>query len=149
MNDEYWAEIAKILPDVKGKCVIDLCCNAGLTSFELAKLGAEVHGFESDVRYLNQAEFISRRKMQRPSFYLADVEYVNFESFQPDLVMALSCLYHLRAPKLMVKRLCSLDCDLVVSTRNYLHNEYMAYFSAYGREPKEIAYYGKKTAVRL
>src|SRR3954466_1690078 len=53
-----WRELAPHLPeDLSGKRVLDIGCNAGFYSFELARRGAHVLAIDFDRRYLRQAEW--------------------------------------------------------------------------------------------
>ncbi|HEV2294269.1 MAG TPA: TIGR04290 family methyltransferase [Tepidisphaeraceae bacterium] len=98
-----WQQIADHLPaDLTGWTCLDIGCNAGFYSFELAKRGGVVLGIDLDPRYLRQAEWARQR------FGLAD--RVRFERMQVydlahrvgqfDLVLFMGVLYHLRYPQL-------------------------------------------------
>ena len=51
-----WRQIAAVLPaDLTGWTALDIGCNAGFYSFELARRGAEVLGIDVDPHYLRQA----------------------------------------------------------------------------------------------
>src|SRR4051794_135699 len=94
-----WREIsAPLPPDLTGWTALDIGCNAGFYSFELARRGAVVTGIEPDPHYLRQAEWAVERfglrdrvRFRRMQVYdLARVE----EEF--DLVLFMGVLYHLR-----------------------------------------------------
>jgi tRNA (mo5U34)-methyltransferase len=98
-----WREIAPHVPqDLTGWSCLDIGCNAGFYSFELARRGANVLGIDLDDRYLRQAQWAAGQ------FNLAD--RVRFERRQVydlahsaerfDLVLFLGVLYHLRYPML-------------------------------------------------
>jgi tRNA (mo5U34)-methyltransferase len=98
-----WREIAPCLPeDLSGVRALDIGCNAGFYSFELARRGADVVAIDVDERYLRQAEWAraemgldGRVELRRIGVYdLARVE----ETF--DLILFLGVLYHLRHPLL-------------------------------------------------
>ncbi|HWI40752.1 MAG TPA: TIGR04290 family methyltransferase [Verrucomicrobiae bacterium] len=98
-----WKRLARHLPaDLSGWSVLDIGCNAGFYSFELARRGAQVLGIDSDPHYLRQAEWALERfglqdrvRFRRMQVYdLARVE----ESF--DLVLFMGVFYHLRYPLL-------------------------------------------------
>jgi tRNA (mo5U34)-methyltransferase len=98
-----WAQLAPSLPsDLSGTRALDIGCNAGFYSFELAKRGAHVVAIDDDEHYLRQARWALERfelpgsvELRRRSVYeLARVE----ETF--DLVLFLGVLYHLRYPLL-------------------------------------------------
>ena len=98
-----WQELAPALPvDLSGWRALDIGCNAGFYSFELARRGARVLGFDVDEHYLAQASWA------RDRFDLHDV--VEFRQGQVydlariestfDLVLFMGVLYHLRYPLL-------------------------------------------------
>jgi tRNA (mo5U34)-methyltransferase len=109
---EHWAgdfpafkyqQIAPHLPqNLTGWSCLDIGCNAGFYSFELAKRGASVLGIDLDDHYLHQArwacekfEFHDCVRFERMQIYeLAELD----ENF--DLVLFMGVLYHLRYPML-------------------------------------------------
>jgi tRNA (mo5U34)-methyltransferase len=100
-----WEEIAGSLPeDLSGARALDIGCNAGFYSFELAKRGASVVAIDVDEHYLRQAAWAAgelgleeRIELRRMGVYdLARLE----EEF--DVVLFLGVLYHLRHPLLAI-----------------------------------------------
>jgi tRNA (mo5U34)-methyltransferase len=98
-----WEQLQSALPeDLSGCRALDIGCNAGFYSFELAKRGADVLAIDHDQHYLDQAAWArgqlgleDRVELRRMGVYdLARVE----EQF--DLVLFLGVLYHLRYPLL-------------------------------------------------
>ncbi len=98
-----WRQIEPHVPeDLRGARALDIGCNAGFYSFELASRGAEVLAIDLDEHYLRQARWAAehldpdgRVEFEQLSVYdLADVE----EGF--DVVLFLGVLYHLRYPLL-------------------------------------------------
>ena len=98
-----WRQIAPHLPDdLDGWRALDIGCNAGFYSFELAQRGATVVGIDADEHYLTQARWASeqlgledRVEFRRLQVYeLARVD----DTF--DLVLFMGVLYHLRYPLL-------------------------------------------------
>jgi tRNA (mo5U34)-methyltransferase len=98
-----WLEIAPHLPqDLTGWRVLDVGCNAGFYSFELAKRGANVLAIDFDEHYLAQARWAcgvlglqDRVEIRQMGVY--DVANLQ-ESF--DLVWFMGVFYHLRYPLL-------------------------------------------------
>jgi 2-polyprenyl-3-methyl-5-hydroxy-6-metoxy-1,4-benzoquinol methylase len=148
MNEEYFIEIAKLLPDVKDKKVLDLCCNAGFVSFKLAELGASVIGIEREKLYLDQADSV-KCHFNWVSFLQADIEKIDLSVYKPDLILALSCLYHLKNPEEMVRKICDQNCMVIASFRLNNFINYLDLFKVNGRKPDLITNYGKKFAVRF
>jgi tRNA (mo5U34)-methyltransferase len=96
-----WEGLQHKLPDVRGKTVLDIGCNAGFYSIQLKKRGAaRVLGIDFDERYLEQARFATRVcgadvELRQMSVY--DVAALR-EKF--DVVLFMGVLYHLRHPLL-------------------------------------------------
>lgn len=101
--DFKWQQLAPHLPDdLNGWTVLDIGCNAGFYSFELAKRGAVVTGVDVDEHYLAQARWLAcelgfedRVKFKRMQVY--DLAHTP-ERY--DLVLFMGVLYHLRYPML-------------------------------------------------
>jgi tRNA (mo5U34)-methyltransferase len=107
-----WRQLAPHVPDdLVGWSCLDIGCNAGFYTFELARRGATVLGIDVDARYLRQARWAARQ-------FGADVEArVRFEQMQVydlarlgdepfDLVLFMGVLYHLRYPMLGLDVVC-------------------------------------------
>jgi tRNA (mo5U34)-methyltransferase len=99
-----WRQIGAALPeDLSGCRALDVGCNAGFYSFELARRGADVLAIDHDPHYLRQAEWASTHvgdlsgsvEFRRLGVY--DLPQLT-ETF--DLVLFLGVLYHLRYPLL-------------------------------------------------
>ncbi|MFL6604862.1 MAG: TIGR04290 family methyltransferase [Steroidobacteraceae bacterium] len=98
-----WRQIEPFIPpDLTGQRVLDIGCNAGFYSFELARRGAEVTAIDIDVHYLKQARWAAAQfgLSERIQFQQASVYDLasNIEPF--DIVWFLGVLYHLRHPLL-------------------------------------------------
>jgi tRNA (mo5U34)-methyltransferase len=98
-----WAQLAPALPaDLTGMRALDIGCNAGFYSFELAKRGAAVVAIDEDEHYLRQARWA------REHFDLAgSVDFGRLSVYELarlddefDIVLFLGVLYHLRYPLL-------------------------------------------------
>jgi tRNA (mo5U34)-methyltransferase len=98
-----WRQIAPWIPEDLGGCrALDIGCNAGFYSFELARRGAEVTAIDIDPRYLAQARWAARQfgLEARLSFRQASVYELAGAAERYDLVCFLGVLYHLRHPLL-------------------------------------------------
>jgi tRNA (mo5U34)-methyltransferase len=98
-----WKGIAPHLPnDLSGWDVLDIGCNAGFYSFELARRGARVCGIDVDERYLRQARWGAEKLglEERVDFRRGTVYDLAGIHEQWDLVLFLGVLYHLRYPLL-------------------------------------------------
>lgn len=93
---------ADALPDLAGKTVLDIGCNAGFYAIEMKRRGAaQVLGIDSDDRYLAQARLASQAMGYR------DIEFAKLSVYDVaaigrrfDLVIFMGVLYHLRHPLL-------------------------------------------------
>jgi tRNA (mo5U34)-methyltransferase len=98
-----WRKIAPYVGQhLHGLRALDIGCNAGYYSFELAARGARVVAVDSDEHYLEQARWAAEQldpgglvEFKRMQVYeLAEIE-ISF-----DLVLFLGVIYHLRYPQL-------------------------------------------------
>ena len=98
-----WRQIAPWIPaNLAGWRVLDIGCNAGFYSFELAYRGAEVTAIDIDPHYLEQARWAAAQfgLSERIRLHRASV-YQFAQAREPfDLVCFLGVLYHLRHPLL-------------------------------------------------
>jgi tRNA (mo5U34)-methyltransferase len=98
-----WQALAPHLPDdLSGWTALDIGCNAGFYSFELARRGARVTGLEPDERYLRQACWAAERYglQDDVEFRRGTVYDLLQATEQWDLVLFMGVLYHLRHPLL-------------------------------------------------
>jgi tRNA (mo5U34)-methyltransferase len=98
-----WRELEPSLPqDLTGWSALDVGCNAGFYSFELARRGAQVVGIDHDPRYLAQATWA--RSIfgldERVELRCMTVYDLARRKEQFDLVLFMGVLYHLRYPLL-------------------------------------------------
>jgi tRNA (mo5U34)-methyltransferase len=98
-----WDQIGPALPaDLSGWTALDVGCNAGFYSFELARRGAQITAVDIDPHYLRQARWAARefgleariRLQQRQIYALAE------DAERYDLVLFMGVFYHLRYPLL-------------------------------------------------
>lgn len=100
-----WEAIAPALPgDMTGWTALDIGCNAGFYTFEVAKRGAQVLAIDHDDHYLRQARWAAdiydlrdRVMFERMGVY--DLAHVH-ATF--DIVFFMGVLYHLRYPLLAI-----------------------------------------------
>ncbi len=98
-----WEQIRDHLPaDLTGWTALDIGCNAGFYSFELARRGALVTGIDHDPHYLEQARWAARQLglVDRVRFERMQVYDLVARAEQWDLVLFMGVLYHLRYPLL-------------------------------------------------
>src|SRR3954451_15664288 len=101
-----WLELEPHLPEsLDGWSALDIGCNAGFYSFELARRGAEVVGIDADPRYLRQAEWARRHldEAGRVHFERRTVYDLPRLPGRFDLVLFMGVLYHLRYPLLALE----------------------------------------------
>lgn len=98
-----WEQIQGHLPgDLTGWSALDIGCNAGFYSFELARRGALVTGIDHDPHYLRQARWAAPKYglEDRVRFLKRQVYDLAAETEKYDLVLFMGVLYHLRYPLL-------------------------------------------------
>jgi tRNA (mo5U34)-methyltransferase len=98
-----WAEIAPFLPvDMDGWSALDIGCNAGFYSIELARRGARVTAIDLNAHYLKQARWAAGEfgLADRITFRRMQIYELARSSAKYDLVLFLGVFYHLRYPLL-------------------------------------------------
>ncbi|MGE5401990.1 MAG: TIGR04290 family methyltransferase [Ignavibacteriales bacterium] len=98
-----WKKISTHLPrNLKGWKILDIGCNAGFYSFELAKRGALVTGIDLDNHYLRQARWAAKifGLSGRIRFRNMQIYDLARSSTPYDLVLFMGVFYHLRYPLL-------------------------------------------------
>ena len=98
-----WQQIAAAIPeDLAGWRCLDIGCNAGFYTFELARRGASVLGIDVDAHYLQQARWACKRFgfEDRVTFERMQVYDLARREEQFDLVLFMGVFYHLRYPML-------------------------------------------------
>lgn len=103
--DDLWVTIEPGLPpDMTGRTVLDIGCNAGFYTFKLAERGARVTGIDHDGHYLKQARWAA-------TVLGHDVELLQMDAYDVlnlgrrfDFVIFMGVLYHLRYPLLGLDR---------------------------------------------
>jgi tRNA (mo5U34)-methyltransferase len=98
-----WRQIAPYIADDLSDCrALDVGCNGGFYSFELARRGADVTAIDIDEHYLRQARWAARQYglAARIDFRRASVYSLHRSQESYDLVLFLGVLYHLRHPML-------------------------------------------------
>lgn len=112
-----WNNIKKSIPDrLDGWKVLDIGCNAGFYSIELAKRGAQVTAIDLDEHYLKQAKWVAEqfgldsqiqfRRMQVYDFAQSEEKY--------DLIWFMGVFYHLRYPLLALDILAGITRKMLV-----------------------------------
>lgn len=112
-----WRQISPYIPqDLQGQTALDIGCNAGFYSFELARRGARVHGVDVDEHYLKQARW-ARAQLSldaRVCFDQCNVYELARRDEVYDLVMFMGVFYHLRYPLLALDIVARRSRDLLV-----------------------------------
>jgi tRNA (mo5U34)-methyltransferase len=98
-----WDVVKALIPeDLTGWRALDIGCNAGFYSFELARRGAAVTGIDVDPHYLEQARWAAREFALEPAidFRRMQVYDLSRTAERFDLVLFMGVFYHLRYPLL-------------------------------------------------
>ena len=98
-----WHELAGHIPqDLNGWRALDIGCNAGFYSFQLAQRGARVIGIDRDPHYLAQARWAAGLYglEERVEFRLMQIYDLAQIPEEFDLVLFMGVFYHLRYPML-------------------------------------------------
>lgn len=98
-----WEEIKGNIPeDISGWQVLDIGCNAGFYSIQLAKRGANVLGVDLDPHYLRQAQWVVEQYGLQDKITLERKQVYDLahDARTFDLIIFMGVLYHLRYPLL-------------------------------------------------
>src|SRR5690606_33720378 len=98
-----WKEIGPALPqDLTGKKVLDIGCNAGFYSIELAKRGADVLAIDLDPKYLEQAKWVTAEFDLSHRIFFEQMQVYDLTRIDEDfdIVWFMGVFYHLRYPLL-------------------------------------------------
>jgi tRNA (mo5U34)-methyltransferase len=98
-----WNALRESIPeDLSGWTALDIGCNAGFYTFELARRGAQVTGVEVDPHYLRQARWVAEQTGldDRVEFRQMQVYELAHTAETWDLVLFMGVFYHLRYPML-------------------------------------------------
>src|SRR5687767_2346561 len=106
-----WEQLAPHLPgDLHGWRCLDIGCNAGFYTFELAKRGGEVLGIDVDEHYLKQARWACEKFQMTDRVRFERMQVYDLARLDPgerfDLVLFMGVLYHLRYPMLGMDIVC-------------------------------------------
>jgi tRNA (mo5U34)-methyltransferase len=98
-----WAQIADVVPtDLRGMRALDVGCNAGFYTFEIASRGAAVLGIDCDDHYLDQARWAARHLGLHDRIELAKRTVYGLDDRDGlfDVILFMGVFYHLRYPLL-------------------------------------------------
>ena len=100
-----WQALGPQLPeDLSGWTALDIGCNAGFYSIQLALRGARVLGVDHDTRFLEQAGWAARQFGLEQRIELCKREIYELAGLERrfDLVLFMGVFYHLRYPLLAI-----------------------------------------------
>jgi tRNA (mo5U34)-methyltransferase len=98
-----WRDIGNQLPlDLKGCTALDIGCNAGFYSIELAKRGALVTAIDKDPHFLAQARWAVQQFDLGSRIEVKEAQVYDLASWDKsfDIILFLGVFYHLRYPLL-------------------------------------------------
>ncbi len=112
-----WQTIQKLLPpDLSGKTVLDVGCNAGFYAFEAKRRGAtRVLGVDGQRQHVRQGLFVRRVLDLDVEFRRMNVYELGQRAVgQFDITLALGLLYHLKHPILALENLYQVTKELLI-----------------------------------
>ena len=98
-----WNDIQRSIPkNLEGWTALDIGCNAGFYSFELAKRGARVLGIDLDPHYLRQARWAAKEMGLSDKVSFKQMQVYDLAKLKRsfDLIIFMGVFYHLRYPML-------------------------------------------------
>jgi tRNA (mo5U34)-methyltransferase len=112
-----WQTIQKLLPpDLSGKTLLDVGCNAGFYAFEAKRRGAKrVLGVDGQRQHVRQGLFVRKVLGLDVEFRRLNVYELNPRTVgQFDITLALGLLYHLKHPILALENLFQVTKELLI-----------------------------------
>ena len=112
-----WDQISNCIPqDLEGMTALDIGCNAGFYSFELAKRGANVLGIDLDPHYLKQAKWASKVLGLDDKIKFKQMQVYDLAQLKRcfDVVLFMGVFYHLRYPALALDIICQKAKQMLV-----------------------------------
>jgi tRNA (mo5U34)-methyltransferase len=104
-----------VAPDLTGKTVLDLGCNAGYFSLRMRERGAEVLGVDWFPEAIEQARFAAQVLGIDVEYRLQNIyEFVLNEDRPFDYVLFLGVFYHLRYPLLILDQLARMTGEMLL-----------------------------------
>jgi tRNA (mo5U34)-methyltransferase len=98
-----WRDISRTLPaDLTGWTALDIGCNSGFYSIELAKRGAHVTAVDKDPHFLRQAKWAVEQFKLEDRVTVVEAQVYDLAAWNRrfDLILFLGVFYHLRYPLL-------------------------------------------------
>lgn len=98
-----WEQIKDHIPeDLEGWQVLDIGCNAGFYSIELARRGANVLAIDLDEHYLEQARYVSKEFGLSDKITFCQLQVYDLARLDHtfDMIWFMGVFYHLRYPLL-------------------------------------------------
>lgn len=112
-----WQTIQKLLPpDLNGKTLLDVGCNAGFYAFEAKRRGAKrVLGVDGQRQHVRQGLFVRKVLGLEVEFRRLNVYELESRTVgQFDITLALGLLYHLKHPILALENLYQVTKELLI-----------------------------------
>ena len=111
-----WRHLAGVIPrDLRDRRILDIGCNAGFYSLELARRGASVVAIDSNPHYLRQARWAAGVLSLTPRIEFRQMDVYELESGERfDIVLFMGVFYHLRHPLLALDIIAALRPGLLI-----------------------------------
>ena len=112
-----WVKIKTAIPEnLEGWRVLDIGCNAGFYSIELAKRGADVLAIDLDEHYLRQGRWVAEQFGLGKKIEFRQMQVYDFATSEEkfDLIWFMGVFYHLRYPLLALDILAGISKSLLV-----------------------------------
>jgi tRNA (mo5U34)-methyltransferase len=96
-----WEQIKEHIPEnLSGKTALDIGCNAGFYSIELAKRGADVLAIDLDPHYLKQGKWVAEKFALEDKIEFRQMQVYDLAKLEQqfDIIWFMGVLYHLRYP---------------------------------------------------
>jgi len=91
--------------DFRGKTVLDIGCNTGVFTFEIAHLGARIFGIDISVKAIRRAREYSIQLGSDVPFLVADMDFLPFQDCRFDIVIVTATLDHIKDPTIAIEEI--------------------------------------------
>jgi tRNA (mo5U34)-methyltransferase len=113
---KLWEAVSGVLPDLRGRSVLDVGCNDGFFVFACRRLGAErVVGVDRDEHFFSHAVLVNELlDLGGIELQLMSAYDVGEHLGQFDVTLALGLIYHLKNPFLFVERVSAITTSRII-----------------------------------
>lgn len=131
--------VMKLLPDLRGKRVLEVGCGRGDFSIWLSKTfpGAEIVGVDFSAKAISIAESRAAQSASKVRFVVNDAEALSFPDQEFDYLISCECFEHVPNPGRMAAEMCRVlkpAGRFILTTENYLNGMLLGWLMSWIRK---------------